>query len=147
MLINSKYTMGAGPSMNNQVSDIGQNMNKTSVKMSEDYIKQMKSIYNTMDGSMSEMMYQIRTGNPDIKNYVWPWNNFDFDYSKYVYNKYDPDNLKVINEQLGKISGDGYLDVTQNDLDVIAENYTDVFMKWSDTTENKKEKSIANGYN
>ena len=117
--------MGAGPSMNNQVSDIGQNMNKTSVKMSEDYIKQMKSIYNTMDGSMSEMMYQIRTGNPDIKNYVWPWNNFDFDYSKYVYNKYDPDNLKIINEQLGSLSGDGYLDVTQNNLNLIAKYYRD----------------------
>ena len=30
---------------------------------------------------------------------------------------------------------------------VIAENYNDVFMKWSETTEHKKKKSIANGYN
>jgi hypothetical protein len=116
--------------MMNQMGDMSDQMSKTGTKMSKDYIKQMKSLYNTIDGSMANMMYMIRTGNPEIKNYVWPWNNFDFDYSKYIYNKYDPAILKTKDSTLEDgISSDGFLDVTQDNLDKIRRGYRDTLRK------------------
>lgn len=125
--------MGTGMSMmstaSGNMNKMGKQMDQANTKLGDDYIKQMKTLYNQVDGTMDNMMYMIRTSSPELKNYVWPWNNFDFDYSKYIYNKYEPANLDILNKELGTISGEGYLDVTQNNLDLIAANYRDTLRK------------------
>ena len=119
--------MGTGMSMMNKSQDLASKMGKQTDKATQAYIKEMKQMYGTLQGVTSTIKKTVRENPaaPELKTYIWPWNNFDFDYSNFVYNNYDPTLLKNYGSNGYKytMQGDGYLDVTENDLIMMADNY------------------------
>ena len=54
--------------------------------------KKLNELQQKVATATAKANYKIRQI-PLFKDSVYPWNNHDFDFSQYIYNKYDPDKL------------------------------------------------------